>query len=213
LFTLNKKIFNFRREEIMVSIQNTQSISPVTYSNTGFAGTSGYNPLMASYSSDTFNSNQNLNPTVEEANKQAGFGKRFFNSVGNAFGKMADWVGLGTLSHFAKANFEAMDTNHNNSVDINEFSAVGQMIGRSFQQVDSNTDQQISLGEFKKVIGDLVDAEFKALDTSADGFLNLNEVSPAGYAPAFASHDTNQDGLLSRNEFAGLLNDLKIKKH
>lgn len=196
------------------SIQTTQSIYPVTsYYNTGIAGRVAYNQSSAGYYSDTLNVNPNITLPTDEANKQAGFGKRFFNGIGNAFGRMADWVGLGTLSHYAKSSFQELDINKNNSVDINEFSAVSQMIGMSFQQVDANTDQQISLGEYKKVIGNLVDSEFKARDTSGDGFLNLNEVINAGYANAFASHDINKDNLLSRNEFAGLLNDIKIKKH
>jgi Ca2+-binding EF-hand superfamily protein len=193
------------------NIQSNQGFYPPPNYNTGVAGNS-YTQSSMGYSSDNFNASTSTGPT-SEANKQAGFGKRFMNGIGNAFGRMADWVGLGTLSHYAKSNFEALDTNKTNSVDINEFSAVSQMIGKSFQQVDANLNNEISLGEFKKIIGDMVDAELKALDTSGDSFLNLNEASIAGYGNAFASHDTNQDNLLSRNEFAGLLNDIKIKKH
>jgi len=164
--------------------------------------------------------NNNNNPTTDDVgNLQAGFFKKMFNSIGNAFGKMADVVGLGTISHYAKQNFQMYDANKTNSLDTNEFSAVSQMIGKSFQEVDSNANQEVSLGEFKKIVGDIVDSNFKALDTSDDGFLNYNEAASGGYVVAngsnnsFASHDVNQDNLLSRNEFAGLVNDMKLKKN
>lgn len=154
-----------------------------------------------------------------DADKKANTFKSLFAKVGNAFGKIAETVGLGTIAHYAKQNFNAYDTNKSNSVDINEFSAVSQMIGKSFQEVDKNSNQEISLGEFKKIVGDLVDADFKKLDTNGDAFLNLSEASAGGYVVgnqnnnSFTSHDTNSDQLLSRNEFAGLLNDMKIKKN
>ncbi|PKL77113.1 MAG: hypothetical protein CVV27_06825 [Candidatus Melainabacteria bacterium HGW-Melainabacteria-1] len=173
-------------------------------------------PASQVYATDSFqNTGQS---TGLDINKQAGFLKRMGNGVGNAFGRMADWVGLGTISHYAKQNFQAYDADRSNHLDSNEFTAVSQMIQRSFQQVDSNADQKISLGEFKHIVGDLVNASFKTADTSADGFLNYAEASAMGYVvtqgsqDSFVSHDLNQDQLLSRNEFAGLVNDMKLKR-
>lgn len=165
--------------------------------------------------SDGFNSTM----AGPDANKKANTFKSLFAKVGNAFGKIAETVGLGTIAHYAKQNFNTYDANKSNSVDANEFSAVSQMIGKRFQEVDQNGNQEISLGEFKKIVGDLVDADFKKLDTNGDAFLNLTEASAGGYVVgnqnnnSFTSHDTNGDQLLSRNEFAGLLNDMKIKKN
>ena len=169
--------------------------------------------------SDSFTSNPLLatNPTNEN-DKKAGFGQRLMNNFGNAFGKMADLVGLGTISHYAKSNFQANDANKSNSLDTNEFSAISQMIGKSFQQVDGNSNQEISLGEFKKIIGDIVDSDFKTADTNDDGFLNMNEANTGGYVVTNGSnnsikaHDLNNDNLLSKNEFTGLVNDMKLRK-
>lgn len=208
----------------MVSIQNNTNVQYSYFQSTGtVAPPTGSIPgtNSTSYSADSFTaSNPNTGSTPEDlANKKAGFFKKLGNSIGNAFGKMADWVGLGTISHYAKQNFESYDADKSKSLDANEFSAVSQMIGQSFQQVDSNTNNEISFGEFKKIVGDLVDANFKALDTNSDGFLNLNEAGAGGYVVSngihnsFHDHDVNQDALLSRNEFAGLVNDMKLRKN
>lgn len=169
------------------------------------------------YAADTYQTTSSTGGF--DANKQAGGMKRFMNGIGNAFGHMADWVGLGTISHYAKENFQLYDGDRSNHLDVNEFGAVSALIQRSFQQVDSNTDQKISFGEFKAVIGEMVDASFKAADTSGDGFLNYAEASATGYVvtqgsqDSFRAHDLNQDQLLSRNEFAGLVNDMRLKRH
>ena len=52
------------------------------------------------YSSDAYQASGGF-----DANKQASGMKRLFNGIGNAFGHMADWVGLGTISHYVKENF------------------------------------------------------------------------------------------------------------
>lgn len=167
-------------------------------------------------SGDGFNSTL---PNVDP-NKKANTFKSLFAKIGNSFGKIADAVGLGTIAHYAKQNFQAYDANKSNSVDQNEFSAVSQMIGKSFQEVDKNGNNEISLGEFKKIVGDLVDNEFKRLDTNGDAFLNVTEAAAGGYVVgnnannnSFTVNDKDGDQLLSRNEFAGLLNDMKIKKN
>lgn len=202
------------------SIGNIYNQSTTTQSVTANQNVNVTSPAVKN---DAFSSNPllaNTTPpaTTDIANKKAGFGQRLFNNIGNAFGKIADMAGLGTIAHYAKQNFQTYDTNKSNSVDVNEFSAVSQMIGKSFQQVDTNSNQQISLGEFKKIVGDLVDANFKAADTNSDGFLNLNEAGAGGYVAgtannnSFQAHDSNKDALLSRNEFAGLVNDMKLRK-
>lgn len=209
----------------MTSINNSQPINTSfnTVSSSTYVAPQTTTQQPVNYSSnDGYSANSLLSakaPTAPEdtANKKAGAFKSFFAKISNTFGKVADSVGLGTISHFAKQNFTAYDTNKSNSVDANEFSAVSQMIGKSFQQVDANSNQEISLGEFKKIVGDLVDSEFKKLDTNGDAFLNMNEAAPYvvtnGANNSFTAHDTNGDQLLSRNEFAGLLNDMKIKKN
>lgn len=177
-----------------------QSQAQTTTTQTGIASNDGFNSTL---------------PTTDP-NKKANTFKSLFAKVGNAFGKIADAVGLGTISHYAKQNFQTYDANKSNSVEQNEFSAVSQMIGKSFQEVDKNGNQEISLGEFKKIVGDLVDHEFKTLDTNGDAFLNVTEASAGGYVVgnnSFVANDKDGDQLLSRNEFAGLLNDMKIKNH
>ena len=188
----------------------SQVTSPVT-TNTSSYTTSPY------ATGDTYNTSS-TGDTTDWMNTKASAGKRFFNGIGNAFGRIADWMGFGTISHYAKRNFDYYDANKSNSLDTNEFTTVSQLIGQSFQQVDSNTNQQISLGEFKKVIGDMVRVTFKALDTNQDSFINYVEASAGGYVTmhgsqnSFARNDKNQDYLLSLKEFAGLINEVKLKQ-
>ena len=170
------------------------------------------------YTADSY-SPQSTSGGAADPNAQAGALKRMGHGLGNAFGRMADWVGLGTISHYAKENFKRYDANKSNSLDTQEFSAVSTLIAKSFQEVDSNTNQQISFGEFKRIVGDMVDANFKTLDTSSDGFLNYNEAYAGGYVTnsgpqdSFRRNDRNQDGLLSRNEFAALVNDVRLRRN
>lgn len=194
--------------------------SPYAYAPAQSATVSAYpSHSVSAYSSDAFiASNQTGASDTLDPNKQASGMKRMMNGLGNAFGRMADWVGLGTISHYAKENMQAYDANKTNSLDTQEFTAVSSLIAKSFQEVDSNANQEISFGEFKRIVGDIVDANFKALDTSQDGFVNYNEAFAGGYVvnqgnqDSFRNHDKNQDGLLTRNEFAGLLNDMKLKR-
>lgn len=204
----------------MVSSVQSTSYYPTYYPATPTAVTSVSlsSNGSAAYGTDAYQASQG-NSTGFDANRQASGMKQVFNGLGNAFGRMADWVGLGTISHFAKENFQHYDADRSNFLDQNEFGAVSAMIQRSFQQVDSNADQKLSFGEFKAVVGELVDASFKAADTSGDGFLNYAEASATGYVvtqgsqDSFISHDVNGDQLLSRNEFAGLVNDIRLKQH
>lgn len=203
------------------SISGSNYVSaPYTYTAARSSTVSAYpSQTVGAYTSDAYiasiqtGASDSLDP-----NKQASGMKRMMNGIGNAFGRMADWVGLGTISHYAKENMQAYDANKSNSLDTQEFSAVSSLIAKSFQEVDSNANQEISFGEFKRIVGDIVDANFKALDTSQDGFLNYNEAFAGGYVvnqgnqDSFRSHDKNQDGLLTRNEFAGMLNDMKLKR-
>lgn len=198
------------------SSYSAYQVSPYTYTATASTGVAAA-PTQANgnaYGQDSYvASQQGFDP-----HQQAGTMKRMMNGIGNAFGRMADWVGLGTISHYAKQNFQAHDADRSNDLNAQEFSAVSSLIAKSFQEVDSNANQQISFGEFKRIVGDLVDAQFKALDTSQDGFLNYSETAAGGYVvvqgnqDSFVRHDANQDGLLSRNEFAGLLNDTRLRR-
>jgi Ca2+-binding EF-hand superfamily protein len=172
------------------------------------------------YAADSYSpQNQNNSGGAADPNAQAGAMKRMAHGIGNAFGRMADWVGLGTISHYAKENFKLYDADKSNNLNTQEFSAVSTLISKSFQEVDSNTNQQISFGEFKRIVGDLVDANFKTLDTSGDGFVNYNEAYAGGYVTnsgpqdSFRRNDRNQDGLLSRNEFAALVNDVRLRRN
>lgn len=193
----------------MMQVQNTPTYySP--YPNMSVASTPS--PTATGTPTNTTYAQDGLDP-----NLQAGTMKRMFNGIGNAFSHMADWVGLGTISHYAKENFQVYDTDKSNSLDAQEFTAVSQLVSLSMEQVDQNANQQVSFGEFKKIIGTIVDSNFSALDTSGDGFVNYAEASAGGYVvvhganDSFIEHDVNQDGLLSRNEFAGLVNDMKMK--
>lgn len=207
--------------ERTMQVQNTTAYySPYSSMSVNVASTTSTAPNQNTYAADTYqtnNGNSDQAPGLDP-NKQAGSMQRLMHGIGNAFGRMADWVGLGTISHYAKENFQAYDADKSNSLDAQEFTAVSQMVSLSLEQVDQNANQQVSFGEFKKIIGAIVDADYAALDTSGDGFVNYAEASTAGYVvihgvnDSFVEHDINQDGLLSRNEFAGLVNDMKIRR-
>jgi len=156
--------------------------------------------------------------TEDTGNKQASTLKKIGNSVARAFSKVADFVGLGTASHFAKDAFKTYDGNKDNHLDVNEFYPVSQLLGTQFQPIDANADQKVSFGEFKRLVGDLLDAEMRLTDTSGDGFVNYNEAYARGYVGfqgnqnAFTVADKNQDNLLSFGEFAALANSRKFNK-
>lgn len=162
--------------------------------------------------STTFPGNP-ANPAIENADKKAAFFQRMTNSIGNAFGKIADAMGLGTLSRYAKESFASFDADKNKGIDANEFSAVSAIVGKSFQEVDRNTDQKVTFSEFKSVVSQIVDNNFKTADSNGDGFLNYNEASASGNVVqlgsnnSFIDHDKNQDQLLSKNEFIALASD------
>lgn len=188
---------------------------PTTTSNSG--SIKNDNTSWSSVATSTMQSNGSSGGP-SDPNLQAGFAKKFFSGLGNMFGKVADLVGMGTYSRIAKNQFIQNDLDKNNSLNAQEFTAVGQMIQKSFQTVDRNNNGQISLGEFKTVVKDIVDAEMKMTDTSGDGFVNYNEamarglVNNSGPQDSFRRNDVNQDGLLSKNEFANLIEEQKIRK-
>jgi len=123
--------------------------------------------------------------------------------------------GLGTLSKYAKASFSSFDTNKNKGIDSNEFIAVSSIVGKSFSEVDKNTDNKVTFSEFKSVVSQILDNDFKMADTNADGFLNYNEAMASGKVVqhgannSFLEHDLNRDELLSKNEFIALSADPK----
>mgnify|MGYP001604753815 CR=1 FL=1 len=210
----------------MVNVQNSTMVMPsiTNFNLVSSVATTTTTQATISSPSDKFAgsyiaaSSPNTTTPSDESNKQAGFGKKMMNHVGNAFGKIADIMGFGTFAQIAKAQFSNFDTDHDNKIVAGEFSAVSAIVNKSFTDVDSNANQEISKGEFKTVVKALVDAEFAASDTSADGFVNLAEATARGMVVtqgnsgknSFANNDKNADGLLNVREFAGLMNDMKF---
>lgn len=206
-----------------ISVQNTSQVQPIsqpivtqnTLPTTNTSSSSIKNDSV-SWSNTAQSSNQT--PQTDIRNAQAGFSKKLFNGIGNMFGKVADMVGMGTFSRIAKNQFIQNDLDKSNQINQQEFTAVGQMIQKSFQSVDRNSNGEISLGEFKTVVKDIIDAEMKMTDTSGDGFVNYNEattrglVTSSGPQDSFTRNDINQDGLLSTKEFANLLEEQKFRK-
>lgn len=167
---------------------------------------------------DTFNSAFPGNPNnsaIQNADKKAAFFQKMTNSIGNVVGKIADAMGLGTLSKYAKSSFNSFDADKNKGIDNNEFMAVSSIVGKSFAEVDKNTDNKVTFSEFKSVVSQIVENDFKMADTNADGFLNYNEASASGKVVqlgsnnSFLEHDANKDELLSKNEFIALSADPK----
>lgn len=150
---------------------------------------------------------------------KAGLGKRMMHGLGKGFDKLADFVGLGKISQFAKQQFSLYDTDKDKKINATEFSAVSELVGKSFQEVDRNSNQEISNGEFKTIVRALVENEMATTDTNSDGFVNFNEANARGLVRStgnlnntFLKNDKNGDGLLSFREFADLLNDTKLNK-
>ncbi len=197
-----------------VAIPQTFNFGAVSAATSSVSETSTHSP------SDAFagNSYSASSSGSTDPNAKAGFAKRMMHGIGNGIGRIADMMGLGTISKFAKDNFRTYDTNNDNKIIAGEFSAVSALVNKTFEQVDSNANQEVSFGEFKSLVRDLVDAELQATDTDGDGFVNRNEatvrglITTQGQQDSFTVADKNTDGLLSFTEFANMVNSRKFNK-
>lgn len=203
---------------IVPTTNTTPSLPPLTTTNTATPNIKSDNTSFSNVAQSVYTQN-NTNSGNSESNIKAGFFKRMMNGVSNAFGKVADMVGMGTFSRIAKNQFNSNDTDKSNHLNQQEFTAIGQMIQKSFQEVDRNGNQEISLGEFKTVVRDIVEGEMKLTDTNQDGFINREEatarnmVNTQGSQDSFARNDVNSDGLLNLKEFAGMMDEQKLRKN
>lgn len=198
--------------------QNTNpSLPPLTTTNTATPNIKSDNTSFSNVAQSVYT--QNNTSSNSSSGIKAGFFKRMMNGVSNTFGKVADMMGMGTFSRIAKNQFNANDFDKSNHLNQQEFTAIGQMIQKSFQDVDRNGNQEISLGEFKTVVRDIVEGEMKLTDTNQDGFINREEatarnmVNTQGSQDSFSRNDVNGDGLLNLKEFAGMMDEQKLRKN
>lgn len=198
--------------------QNTNpSLPPLTTTNTATPNIKSDNTSFSNVAQSVYT--QNNTSSNSSSGIKAGFFKRMMNGVSNTFGKVADMMGMGTFSRIAKNQFNANDFDKSNHLNQQEFTAIGQMIQKSFQEVDRNGNQEISLGEFKTVVRDIVEGEMKLTDTNQDGFINREEatarnmVNTQGSQDSFSRNDVNGDGLLNLKEFAGMMDEQKLRKN
>lgn len=213
----------------MVNIQNSAMIIPIAPAFNPVS-TISTSPVPIYSNSDSFVASAS---DSSDLNKKAGMFQRMMHGIGNGLGRIADAMGMGNFSQFAKAQFKLYDIDNNNHINAGEFTAVSSIVQKTFQEVDRNTNQEVSFGEFKSVVRELVDAELKRTDINSDGFVNFNEAAISGNLgykqtqiqiegthvevqnqvneQAFKQHDTNSDGLLSKSEFTNLLMAKKLK--
>ena len=112
-------------------------------------------------------------------------------------------------------HFKDLDRDHNDQLTLKEFQNYYNRFGeeaaqKRFQQGDTDQNETLSLQEWAQMPGFLLDpiAEFRKMDTNFDGMLDQQELL-AGIAPflkplaesVFPGFDTDQDGLLSLDEY------------
>lgn len=201
-------------------IQNTNTFQP--YQQNQIQPTTSFIP----------NDNVQLNPMLSndsEKNKTASSSKKIFSFINNTFNKITNLIGIGNFSNTAKMQYSLIDSNRDNNLASTEFNSVSNIIKQSFQQVDSNTNQKVSLGEYKKSVSSHIDNQLRFADQNTDGFVNFNEAAMSGVLgykqtqlqvegnnvefqgqvneQNFKQHDSDNDGLLSKTEFNNLVMD------
>lgn len=90
--------------------------------------------------------------------------------------------------------FKETDTNHDGSVELDEFSA---RLTDVFFMGDVNKDGKLSKEEYDAVV--VIREDFSAADHDKDGFVSRNEFI-ATRLPLFKQADKNGDGVLSEQE-------------
>jgi len=107
-----------------------------------------------------------------------------------------------------EAFFEAMDTDGDGKISMDEHAAAG---GRMFEKMDANGDNKVTAAEMtaahqkvtgkKPEKGEISSAEkIKMMDTNGDGILTVEEYAAGGHW-IFEQMDTDHDSYLSKDEF------------
>ena len=97
-----------------------------------------------------------------------------------------------------KQAFKEADTNHDGSIELDEFSA---RLVDVFFMGDANKDGKLSKEEYDAVV--VIREDFGAADRDGDGFVSRTEFVRARL-PLFKQADTNDDGVLSIEEVTAL---------
>jgi hypothetical protein len=139
------------------------------------------------------------------ATGQAGPKPSVFTKIKDAFGGVGLKMGFGAAANEIKQAFRKLDTAKDNHLDANEFGYVGQVFAQgtaAWGAADRNSNNEVSLGEFKNWVRDGAHAEFKQADTDGNRYLDANEVTAKwGTAAGMVNVDRNKDQLLSFSEF------------
>jgi Ca2+-binding EF-hand superfamily protein len=115
-----------------------------------------------------------------------------------ALGLFAANAGAQQRAYDPKQAFQETDTNHDGSIELDEFSA--RLIDVFFMG-DTNKDGKLSKEEYDAVV--VIREDFSAADHDKDGFVSRTEFIRARL-PLFQQADKNEDGVLSLEEVTTL---------
>jgi hypothetical protein len=136
---------------------------------------------------------------------QAAHQPSVFTKIKDAFSGLGLKMGFGAASNDIKQAFRKLDVQKDNHLDANEFGFVGQAFAQgtaAWGAADRNTNNEVSLGEFKTWVRAGALAEFKQADTDGNNYLDANEITVRwGTAAGLPNCDKNNDQLLSFGEY------------
>ncbi|PIQ28687.1 hypothetical protein COW36_12050 [bacterium (Candidatus Blackallbacteria) CG17_big_fil_post_rev_8_21_14_2_50_48_46] len=147
---------------------------------------------------DSVQLSEAANPPME-----AGFFKKFGDSVGQMFSNMAYSMHMGETYNLVEREFRQVDLSGDGTLNHGEFT-VATLNPFEFQNADRNYDGRVTLPEYAKYRKERLEVAFKQKDANADRFLNVAEIGAVGryyLANRDPRVDTNMDGLMSKREY------------
>ena len=184
-----------------LSIQ-TNALLPTSWTGTSTASAHTATSPTPSTSTMAQDSVQ-LSTAATEPPMQAGFFKRFGDSVGEMFSDMAYGMHMGETYRMVEREFRQVDISGDGALNAGEFT-IATLNPFEFQSADRNYDGRLTLAEYAKYRKDRLEAAFEQKDTNADRFLNVAEIGSVGryyLANRDPRVDRNMDGLMNKREY------------
>lgn len=182
---------------------SVQSSNPIASWFGGSAQTASTAPVPAATSPSLAQDSVQLSNSATTQPMEAGFFKKFGDSVGEMFSDMAYGMGMGETYRLVEREFRQVDLNGDGTLNHGEFT-VATLNPFEFQSADRNYDGRVTLSEYAKYRKDRLEIAFKQKDTNADRFLNVTEIGAVGryyLANRDPRVDSNMDGLMSKREY------------
>lgn len=134
--------------------------------------------------------------------------KQIGNSIGQAFGNIADKLGFGETRKLINQEFSQIDQTRDGNLNKGEFNVATLNLfdfsGAEFAKADSNRDGLVNQKEYANYRKEQLSDAFDKKETSGDNHLNSNEIGFIGKQLLVNKDvrlDENQDGLVNKREF------------